>query len=327
MVELRQLTKNNLKDFLYLLNQRGIVNSEIEELIYSDFNFYGGFVAYLENIPVGSIGYVKRVLNDGSLKKICWFNDWFVNQDYRGFKIGKLLIEAVMTETGKACGVVSPIASKGIATSSGYLLSNLFYECKFPLSPIKNGFYKYKRNGLYSDYFFKRIVRCVYYKLFSRYNLGKNLNANIKFGKIKIPQYSISSNLNYLFIDKEYLNNVICVLETQRKNQLEFWTIEHDLFWSCGFIFCNSNNLRESVVLYSNNLCKLNAFKIYSEILRLFRKTQNIDQLNILLNKTVLKQFNLHKIFYKELPFMTHNLPIDSISFIHHIDKDSSWRF
>ena len=75
MIEIIELNENLLDDFIELLICRGGGNSEIEKMVYGESKYYSGFIAYVDKVPAGCIGFVKRNLNIDELINITWFND------------------------------------------------------------------------------------------------------------------------------------------------------------------------------------------------------------------------------------------------------------
>jgi hypothetical protein len=327
MVEIFELNENLLDDFIELLNCRGGGNPEIERMVYSQPKFYGGFVAYVDKVPAGCIGFVKRDLNIVGINNISWFNDWYVKDGFRGLNLGKFLIQKVANYTGCSCGIISPLTSRQIGLKSGFQINSMILECRFPLSPIKIGYNMYFQNNKYQDSILKRVVRTVVFKILSGFNLAPVQKSNFIRGPIQIIIEELKSASNVLIADLEFFKFILEVLETQKNNKLNFWTIQHSDFWSCGFIFTHKNGIRECVVLYVSNLNNQNAYAIYSNIISSIKENTDADQVNILLNQNLAKKFNLNKKFIKNLAFFTFQMTTTSDSFVHHLDKDSSWRF
>jgi hypothetical protein len=327
MVEVFELNENLLNDFIDLLNCRGGGNSEIEWMVYRKAKYYGGFIAYVDKVPAGCIGFVKRELNLAGINNITWFNDWYVKDSYRGLNIGKLLIQKVANYTGGSCGIILPLASRQIGLKSGFQIDKMIFECRFPLRPMKIGYNFYYRNNNYLDSILKRIVRTVIFKLLSRYSLAPVQKSKFTFGPIQIVLNKLKNTSNFLLSDHDFFKFILDVLETQKNNKLDFWSIQHSDFWSCGFGFTHKNGIRESVVLYTSNINNQNAYQIYSNIIASIKENTNAHQVNLLLNQDLAKKFNLNKKFIKNLAFFTFQMSTSSESIIHHLDKDSSWRF
>jgi hypothetical protein len=327
MIEILDLNENLLNDFLDLLNCRGGGNSEIERMVYSQPKYYGGFIAYVDKIPAGCIGFVKRDLNRAEINKISWFNDWYVKDGFQGLSIGKQLIQKVANYTGASCGIISPLGSRQIGLKSGFQINTMILECRFPISPMKIGYNLYFQNNKYQDSLIKRVVRTVVYKLISGYNLAQVQKSKFTNGPIQIILKELKSTSNLLITDPDFFKFTIEILKYQKNNKLDFWTIQNTDFWSCGFVFTKKNGLRESVVLYVSNLNNEKAYSIYSNIISSIKENTDANQVNIILNQNLVNKFNLNNKFISSLAFFTFQMPPLAESFIHHLDKDSSWRF
>ena len=327
MVEIFELDTGKLRDFLGLLKLRGSCNTEIETIVYSNFKYYGGFIAYVDNQPAGCIGYVIKRLAYDSNKEILWFNDWFVAETYRGLDIGKKLLQKVATKSGLSCGIISPLQSRKVGLKSGFSIAERIMECRFPLNPYKVGYKKYFRGNFYSDSLIKRVVRAWKFKILSSFRRDDVSNCSFKKGPIDINLNIVKDLPTGFWHDNNFLLFVISVLESQKKNELDLWTIQHADFWSMGFTFLLRNKIKESVVLYTRILNGATNFSVYSSIINTLKINNEADQINILLDSYNVKKFKLNKCFIKELPFFVFGDNFKSVEFIQHLDKDSSWRF
>jgi hypothetical protein len=327
MIEIVELNESLLDDFIELLKCRGGGNSEIEKMVYGESKYYSGFIAYVDKVPAGCIGFVKRNLNLDELINITWFNDWFVKDCFRGLNIGKLLIQKVANYTGTSCGMISPKTSRLIGQKAGFDNDSFVFECRFPLNPIQIGYKKYFYDSKYHDSIIKRFVRTFIFKITSSYRLDFLQKCNYTSGPIKIKDEAIESRFDLLKQKPEFLKFVLGILEAQKNNKLEYWTIHQDNFWSCGFQFTTKNGICESLVLYVSNLNSHNAYSIYSNIIACVKENTKSDQINILLNGDLKNKFKINNLFYNKLAFFTFQMPAPPDKFIQHIDKDSSWRF
>ena len=137
----------------------------------------------------------------------------------------------------------------------------------------------------------------------------------------------MKSTTNLLVTDPDFFKFIIEILECQKNNKLDFWTIQNSDFWSCGFLFTKENGIKESVVLYVSNLNSEKAYAIYSNIIASIKENTDANQINIILNQSLVNKFNLNSKFIRNLAFLTFQISPLSELYIHHLDKDSSWRF
>lgn len=331
MIEIRELNEVNLIDFLNLLGTRGNLDYDFYSKKYVNQNFYGGFIAYIDKHPAGCLGFTKREIRINEEKKqIAWFNDWYVQEEFRGNNIGVKLLKSVGEYYGLSCGIITPENSGKIAPKAGFKLNfGLLYECKFPLKPFKIGYNKYYRNGQYSDTIFKRIIRAFVFKLKSNFNIDRCIKFPIMEFK---PEYlkdirdEKQDNSSFLVSDSKFLGFIIDYLKKFSNVKRDFWYINMNKNLLFGFNQSLPNKTTQSVLLYASNLDADNIYQVYSQLIHSLNQTdKRIDQVNILLDFKTRTKFDLSNLFARELPFFTYNLNGQKNHFFYHIDKESSW--
>ena len=151
MFEIFPLNKENFKDFLGLLQQRGEAPDAFYNYKYlqQKYAFFPtGFIAYIDNIAVGCIGNINKIYidNEGFEHQATWFADWFVSDSVRGKGIGKALMSQVFNLSPFAFGVPGPENAQIVAGNVGYKIRENFYEVLVPCKPFQYGFRKNKSN-------------------------------------------------------------------------------------------------------------------------------------------------------------------------------------
>lgn len=148
MLEVLELNPGNLKDFIYLLKQRGEAPEAYYEwkLIGQPFHSCSpGFIAYENKKPMGCIGIINRGLVDKNsvAKTTTWFCDWYVISGARGTGGGRKLMSMVAQSAKIGFGIPGPAHAQGVAAKAGYEPLSGFCELQVPLHPWRVGYKRY----------------------------------------------------------------------------------------------------------------------------------------------------------------------------------------
>jgi len=153
MVLIKELSESNFNDFLELLKQRGEAPEDYYRWKYLKqvINYYPtGFVAYIDNEPVGCIGNINRTYVDivGKEYPATFFADWYVTQEARGKGVGVALMKQVSNLSPFGFGIPGPSNAQSVAKKAGYFPQTGYYEVSIPCLPFKFGSQQYKGNTI-----------------------------------------------------------------------------------------------------------------------------------------------------------------------------------
>jgi hypothetical protein len=325
-IRILPLDAKNIDDFLKVLSQRKSINESFYKNKLLNDKFYGGFIAYLNDNPIGCISYVKRTVSiENKHAQINWFNDWFLIESARGMNLGVKLMKCLSKNKEILCGIITPKKSWEIALKTGLNNTTNFYEFRYPLSPAKIAWFKYKKNGQFTDSIIKRLFRVLIffiktYKLTIKPKISSIKYQINTFNQQELEDFEQKHEL--INFDSSYLSFVVKLIISNNKNIVQIWKIKIDNILVYGYNEKIDNNLTQTVILYFSNNEPQKRIKLIRSIIKIFEKS---DIVNFILNESEINKYKITKEFYRKLPFFSTGLNLTPNSVINHIDKESTW--
>ena len=318
MLEIKELQKENFHVFINLLLERGEAPEDYYYWKYFEqpYNFNPtGFIAYLNDEPIGCIGNINRIFLDefGVEHSTTWFTDWFVSNNARGKGVGLALMKEIYGLSAYAFGIPGPQKAQEIAIKSGYKQLNDFFEIIIPCSPFSYGFRRYK-SGVIKN--FLRGIKHVFHSGFlSTYN------------NIQIEEINDSSILDIKFIknrlkvDKAYFNwlqKMPCTNESKRK----WYKLSNSENWVILFVEFDNFNKKRGRLLFDNfidNEKRISFLKFTRKML------SQIGVLYLQLYTHSDLSYSINKSYIKSIPQFS-SLKISKEFSISFADMESRWR-
>lgn len=317
MIKIIELSKDNFDDFHQLLLQRGEAPRNYycwKYLEQINNKFPTGFLAYLNDEPVGCIGNINRIYIDefGVEHPTTWFADWFVNNGARGRGVGLALMKEIYGLSAYAFGIPGPQKAQEIATKSGYNQQYYFYEFVIPCSPFLYGFRLYKSGVI------KNFLRGVRHLLKSGI-LSLSMDIHIE----EITDFSVIDNVpmkNRLKVDNIYFN-WLNKMPTKMESKRKWYKVSNSGNWVILFVENDNLNKKRGRLLIDNFID--NEKRI--SFLKLSRK--KLSQMGVTFIQLYTHSdlcFSINKSYIKSIPqFSSFKITEDfSISFA---DVESRW--
>jgi hypothetical protein len=319
MIQIVELSFQNFVDFHLLLLQRGEAPFEYYKWKYLEqpnAKFPTGFIAYLDNMPVGCIGLINRVYvgENGQSHNSTWFADWFVSSKSRGMGIGLSLMRKIVELTPFSFGVPGPKSAQIIAEKAGYSFNYGFYEIRVVARPWNYGIY------LRNDSFYKRFLRAVKYSILQPRVIGTRLFQVSKFSIDSVRKSKVTTNR--LLKDTDYLKWLISMPTDLNANR-EYWILD---IRDTQIIFFTENDLSQlrrarilDIISDKNNYCNL---EFIFNLIPIFKKL-GLDYYQVYM---YLEEIPTSKSSFVKIETQYSTIKLSNFFQIGIADKESRWR-
>lgn len=327
MVTLAKLTSANFKDFLNLLVERGEAPEDYYRWKYLDQPSNGkptGFIAYLDDQPVGCIGIINRTYQaiDHQENSASWFADWFLTEKSRGKGIGKLLMENVRRSASYNFGIPGPTTAQRVCLSAGYKPMPQAYDTILYLQPFRCGYYR--GNGSYLKRYL-RGLKNVLTSLPVTFKFGFKepaiFNRHERFNYNKIIEASqISGEVSQSLQRNEAFVNWISSMPISENSKRFWWTIRGSDFFCWGFSEKDFWGLNKAQIF---EIISVRNKEDYISIICKTLVEQSMDFI-----KYVSESCNHHSnaIYQYPLPIYYCGPELPNKFYLSSLDKESSWR-
>lgn len=257
MIEIKELSEQNFSHFLNLLSERGEAPKDFYQwkYLHQPYTFFPtGFIAYLDNVPVGCIGIINKIYVDENLVEhpATWFADWFVNDKARGKGIGLALMKKVYELSAYAFGIPGPEAAQIIAQKAGYIKQKNFTEIIIPTKPFLYGFKKYQSG------FVKSILRAIKTTIQSGYIFHDKSFETLELTSAENLSFTKTKNS---FLQTQEHFDWLMKMPVKEKNQRKWYKVSDKNSWMIIFVEDDSNNNKRARVIYDYNIEKIDRIK------------------------------------------------------------------
>lgn len=286
MPEILPLTNENFNDFLSLLRQRGEAPEDyyIWKYLKQPYSFFPvGFIAYIEDSPVGCIGIINKIYidQDGQPHPATWFADWFLTKQSRGKGVGKKLMECVRNVAPYNFGIPGPSLAQKVCLGAGYKYVPGFSDSLFYLRPFICGFNRGKGSRL------KKIFRGIKYFIISfSSTLIFFFKESAYFSKYEDPKKLTNDILKFCsitlntFLSTEDFISWICAMPAKANSKRYWWIINGNGYYCWGFTENDFWGLKKAQIL--DFVSTKNIEDYFCEICKTLKK-QRIDSVRFVI--------------------------------------------
>ena len=150
------IDNSNIEMVVDLLYERSQTLKLYTEWKYHTHNAdrFKGVISLVDGKPAGCFGSIPKELkfSDGTNKTCGWFADWYVSPNFRGLKIGELMLNALSEYEAIMFGHPGPKLAQSICMKNGYKPIGFHSRRRLIL---RKWSYNIKRGNLYSGIFGK----------------------------------------------------------------------------------------------------------------------------------------------------------------------------